>query len=334
MQIPSISTTSPDAFEPTLLPSSPLNENSSLPSFGKFASKLSSNGAQSSKSGTNSQHLDATSDVESGTSSDESEREGDSSKTSITAASSERATTNPSSRPTTSLNGIPAPKLIRPPRSERIMRRRALKRYLISAPPPVLVIHLKRFQQITKGPVALFGNFKKLDDYVSFPEYLDISSFIAPRKEEFGLGKKKKMPALDERGRSEFKEKPVKPAKQDWWKFGLDGDKGDDMQVVYRLNAVVVHIGSMVRFLMLVYTRRLMVAFYLAWWPLYCLYCAAYLYNPPIISRDRRPIQSHRLSGTTSAYYEKFVYRERRAPVVFCQRYNGSPCYFRRSFEG
>jgi ubiquitin carboxyl-terminal hydrolase 16/45 len=60
--------------------------------------------------------------------------------------------------------------------------------------------------------------FKKLDDYISFPEYLDLLPFLAPRKEDYGLGKK-------------GKEKERK-SKED--------------RCMYRLYAVVVHIGNMV----------------------------------------------------------------------------------------
>lgn len=69
------------------------------------------------------------------------------------------------------------------PRSARHILRRAHKRYLLSAPsPPVLVIHLKRFQHTSK---SLFGgNFnslKKRDDMVTFPLELDLTPFLAPK---------------------------------------------------------------------------------------------------------------------------------------------------------
>ncbi|KAG8813413.1 hypothetical protein FRC17_001585 [Serendipita sp. 399] len=104
------------------------------------------------------------------------------------------------------------------PKSQRVLLRRAYKRYLIAVPPPVLVIHLKRFQQVSRTPVALFGSLKKIDDFIAFPEYLDLKPFIAPRREEFGL----------------------RPAKIKDYKGAYDE------QVMYRLYAVVVHIGNMV----------------------------------------------------------------------------------------
>jgi len=66
-------------------------------------------------------------------------------------------------------------------------------------------------------PLISFSHgLKKLDDYVSFPEYLDLKPFLAPKKEDYGLGKKKK---------------------------GVV--KGKVEKCVYRLYAVVVHIGNM-----------------------------------------------------------------------------------------
>jgi ubiquitin carboxyl-terminal hydrolase 16/45 len=100
-----------------------------------------------------------------------------------------------------------------------VIMRPAYKRYLISLPPPVLVIHLKRFQQTSKMPLISFSHgLKKLDDYVSFPEYLDLKPFLAPKKEDYGLGKKKKKGVA----------------------------KGKVEKCIYRLYAVVVHIGNMV----------------------------------------------------------------------------------------
>ncbi|KAF8755426.1 Ubiquitin carboxyl-terminal hydrolase [Rhizoctonia solani] len=108
------------------------------------------------------------------------------------------------------------------PRSQQYIHRRALKRYLIATPPPVLVIHLKRFHQVAGAGSLLFGSLRKLDDFVAFPEVLDIAPFVAPNREEYGL-----------KGRS----------KRVGW-FGHKKDK--EVPVKYRLYAVVVHIGSMI----------------------------------------------------------------------------------------
>jgi Ubiquitin carboxyl-terminal hydrolase len=106
------------------------------------------------------------------------------------------------------------------PRSKQIIMRPAFKRYLIATPPPVLVIHLKRFKQVSKTPMISFSSgFKKLEDFVAFPETLDIGPFIAPRKEDFGLGKGSRLKTSKRTGRC-----------------------------MYRLYAVVVHIGNMVCF--------------------------------------------------------------------------------------
>ncbi|CAE6417084.1 unnamed protein product [Rhizoctonia solani] len=108
------------------------------------------------------------------------------------------------------------------PRSQQYIHRRALKRYLIASPPPVLVIHLKRFQQVAGAGTLLFGSLRKLDDFVAFPEVLDVAPFVAPNREEYGL-----------KGRGK---------KVGW--FGQKKDK--EVPVKYRLYAVVVHTGSMI----------------------------------------------------------------------------------------
>ncbi|KAF9459734.1 hypothetical protein BDZ94DRAFT_1267549 [Collybia nuda] len=107
----------------------------------------------------------------------------------------------------------------KPSRPKPVIMRPAYKRYLIGTPPPVLVIHLKRFQQISKTHMLSFSHgFRKLDDYVTFPELLDLTPYLAPRKEDFGLGKK-----------ASYTKRKAK-----------EGEK-----CMYRLYAVVVHIGNM-----------------------------------------------------------------------------------------
>ncbi|KAF7311801.1 USP domain-containing protein [Mycena indigotica] len=101
-----------------------------------------------------------------------------------------------------------------------VLMQPAYKRYLIAHPPPVLVIHLKRFQQLSKHKayMSFSTGFKKLDDYVAFPERLDLAPYLAPKKEDYGL----------RRGKGKGKGKG-------------EGEEG----CVYRLYAVVVHIGNM-----------------------------------------------------------------------------------------
>ncbi|KAF8180367.1 hypothetical protein BJ912DRAFT_855172 [Pholiota molesta] len=135
---------------------------------------------------------------------------------------STKGTTTTSTQPSTAqqqpLNTAPTSQK-KPSKPKPVIMRPAYKRYLIATPPPVLVIHLKRFQQTSKTPFMSFSHgFKKLDDYISFPEYLDLLPFLAPRKEDYGLGKK-------------GKEKERKSKKED--------------RCMYRLYAVVVHIGNM-----------------------------------------------------------------------------------------
>ncbi|KAI0371338.1 cysteine proteinase [Pilatotrama ljubarskyi] len=101
------------------------------------------------------------------------------------------------------------------PRSKQVIMRKMYKRYLISRPPPILVIHLKRFQQMAKvHTISLSGGFKKLDDFVAFPEYLDLAPFLAPKREDFAPDK-------------------------------TDKGKRKQERCMYRLYAVVVHIGNM-----------------------------------------------------------------------------------------
>ena len=73
------------------------------------------------------------------------------------------------------------------------MMRLAYKRYFIAMPPPVPVVSLKRFQQMAKTRlISLSHGFKKLDNHVTFPEYLALTPFLALRKKEYGLGKRRK----------------------------------------------------------------------------------------------------------------------------------------------
>ncbi|CAO1628795.1 unnamed protein product [Parajaminaea phylloscopi] len=80
---------------------------------------------------------------------------------------------------------------LRTKRSTQSIPRRALKRYLIADVPPVLFFHLKRFQMAASSKSSSFfsggtpGSFKKIDDVVTFPEWLDISEWMAPPREEY-----------------------------------------------------------------------------------------------------------------------------------------------------
>ncbi|KAK7047918.1 hypothetical protein VNI00_006246 [Paramarasmius palmivorus] len=155
--------------------------------------------------------------------------------------STQATTPNPSishpslpQQPPAATNSPNPQKSKKPKKPKPTLLRPAYKRYLIHTPPPVLVIHLKRFQQTASSPFAMsfgagFGGsgFKKLDDYVRFPEYLDLRGYLAPKREEFGL--------------------PVKGAVKSGEGSGSGKkEKGKDKEkCMYRLYAVVVHIGNM-----------------------------------------------------------------------------------------
>ncbi|PFH47742.1 hypothetical protein AMATHDRAFT_50064 [Amanita thiersii Skay4041] len=125
-----------------------------------------------------------------------------------------------------------------PKQPKPVMMRPAYKRYLIATPPPVLVVHLKRFQQTNKTPwlslTQTYG-FKKLEDYVSFPEYLDLTPFLAPKREDFQDGKKAK--SLRYKNYKAEGNTSVLPFQR---KSQVKGER-----CMYRLYAVVVHFGNM-----------------------------------------------------------------------------------------
>jgi len=148
-------------------------------------------------------------------------------------------------------------------KKQETILRPAYKRYLISIPPPVLVVHLKRFQQLnplSSSPLSSFaerlasgfsahqsnsrtsrdaasgGGFggyggigrsgiRKLEEFVSFPECLDLSPFLEPVREEDTV-------SSDKESRS----------------CRWNGARDEDGRCLYRLYAVVVHIGDMVSF--------------------------------------------------------------------------------------
>ncbi|PWN30226.1 peptidase C19, ubiquitin carboxyl-terminal hydrolase 2 [Jaminaea rosea] len=106
-------------------------------------------------------------------------------------ARSAPGSTMPSPRSATTPLPVPRPLRIAQ-RSSQSIPRRALKRYLISELPPVLVFHLKRFQMTSGHGKSSFmsssagsGSFRKIDDVVSFPEWLDMAEWIAPPREEY-----------------------------------------------------------------------------------------------------------------------------------------------------
>jgi hypothetical protein len=128
-----------------------------------------------------------------------------------------------------------------PPKKQRYIMRRAHKRYLISAPdlPPVLVIHLKRFQQTNKS--SLFGtpftNLKKRDDDLTFPQELDLAPFLAPTEPA---------PRRDpSQRRSQRARAPSARPGQGQGPTPLLASEYTDGEARYSLYAVVVHFGTL-----------------------------------------------------------------------------------------
>jgi len=149
-------------------------------------------------------------------------------------------------------------------RSTHSLQRRALKRFLISETPKVFVFHFKRFQASSRGfsSYSFSSSFKKIDDYVSFPEYLDVKPWLAPPREEYGRDGHLKL-SSDSRALAKAHQEQEEQA------LGLDKEKrhgrwgwrpktpgkesqeahresdGNTSKTKYRLYAVVVHQGSM-----------------------------------------------------------------------------------------
>lgn len=195
----------------------------------------------------------------SGTSSEEEtsdEREGDEPK--VKRAASVKFE-NRQGNTTKQKSNLPMSKGVTKKRSTHSLQRRALKRFLIANTPRVLVFHFKRFQASSRGfnSYSFSNNFKKIDDYVTFPEYLDVKSWLAPPREEYNrhgllkdssdaraLAKVLQEEGLDHdhhakwRGRWSHKRKVEKDT--------IEEEKLEaETKTKYRLYAVVVHQGSM-----------------------------------------------------------------------------------------
>ncbi|KAJ3085102.1 Ubiquitin carboxyl-terminal hydrolase 16 [Quaeritorhiza haematococci] len=63
----------------------------------------------------------------------------------------------------------------KPAEPKSVLSPRAFKRFLLYSCPEVLVLHLKRFQQ-----VGLSGKLRKVDEWVKFDQYLDLTPYMAP----------------------------------------------------------------------------------------------------------------------------------------------------------
>lgn len=112
-------------------------------------------------------------------------------------------------------------------KSKHFVMGRAYKRYLISKSPEVLVFHLKRFKQLSSA-FNTFASLKKMEDIVSFPERLDIAPYLAPNRKDYKV--------------SQTPNGPHAPYMD--WPNPMQGPETVE-SVMYRLYAVVVHVGDM-----------------------------------------------------------------------------------------
>ncbi|CAG8543933.1 9032_t:CDS:10 [Racocetra fulgida] len=101
------------------------------------------------------------------------------------------------------------------PQPQKYIFRKAYKRYLFDSLPPVLVFHLKRFQQV-EGRFSV--STRKIDDFVGFEEEIDVRDFVVPPESE-------EMEDEDDESGSE--------------------SSAESRITKYRLYGVVVHLGSL-----------------------------------------------------------------------------------------
>ncbi|KAG0262052.1 Ubiquitin carboxyl-terminal hydrolase 16 [Mortierella polycephala] len=106
---------------------------------------------------------------------------------------------------------------------DTFIMRRAYKRYMISSLPPTMVLHLKRFEQIT----SRLGLMRKVEDQVDIPVELDMAPYCIPESELYdeleGVDQENKVKALA---------------------IGA-GQQGESMSKRYRLYGATVHQGSL-----------------------------------------------------------------------------------------
>ena len=133
-----------------------------------------------------------------------------------------------------------------PPRAQRYVSRRAHKRYLISALPPILVLHLKRFQQTSKSSLfGSFNNLKKLDDKVSFPLVLDMAPFMAPPPIERAHQSIDENALRGGESDSERRGRMEGSATKSHWFRRASPSAGMRARCQYRLYGVISHEGNM-----------------------------------------------------------------------------------------
>ncbi|WVF72229.1 hypothetical protein IAT40_007041 [Kwoniella sp. CBS 6097] len=108
---------------------------------------------------------------------------------------------------------------------------RAFKRYLIAKAPEIMVFHFKRFKQTHKSNYGFssFYDLKKIDDFVSFPETVDLAPFLAPNRKDYKVHQTSNGP---------------RAAYMEW--ANPEQGPSELEPVMYRLYAVVVHLGTMI----------------------------------------------------------------------------------------
>jgi hypothetical protein len=120
----------------------------------------------------------------------------------------------------------PKSKSVSEPERQYVLRK-AYKRYLFDSLPPVMVFHLKRFQQVgSRWSVSM--SMRKIDDFVSFDEELDIGDFVVPPEIE----EKNENAINTEHDSMDSMESPSK-------------NKQHKLSTKYRLYGVVVHLGNL-----------------------------------------------------------------------------------------
>ncbi|CAJ0844860.1 18070_t:CDS:10 [Entrophospora sp. SA101] len=131
---------------------------------------------------------------------------------------------------------------------------KAYKRYLFASLPPVLVFHLKRFQQVGS---RWSMHMKKIDDFVSFEEEIDVGEFVVPPEIEEDEEEESDGTDADDDSNNNYKRYKADEISND---DQVEDDDAKDLKkqqqqnklieqpsqsTKYRLYGVVVHLGSL-----------------------------------------------------------------------------------------
>ncbi|KAJ3016850.1 UNVERIFIED_CONTAM: Ubiquitin carboxyl-terminal hydrolase 45 [Siphonaria sp. JEL0065] len=104
-----------------------------------------------------------------------------------------------------------------------------IKRYLLHSFPKTLVVHLKRFERVSKSG----SRTRKIDTHVEFDEIIDLGMYLSP---EEVVEKVKKTTKSEVEGEKD---------KVEWMDLDVPVRLRDPNNGVYRLYGVVVHAGSL-----------------------------------------------------------------------------------------